>query len=350
MEKMSHLLEIATQYFPSENEKTIFSIGGRGFYENPISDVLAFFLDSQEVHGFGTLFVDSFFDSMNYSIENTGTINPPLREVSTLNNNRIDLLIEGEDWVLIIENKIYHTQNNPFGDYEKYIDEKYPNKKLIFTILSPSGNSTKSNWKGISYKELIASIKENKKQAMDLSQKNYSKWMVYLEDFILNLEQYAVRNSMDQSTVEFIENNYQDITNIAKLQDKYHNHVKVQGKKLLISSFPNNKFSDTIHNWGHGPALRYYSEQWHSKSNIVIQISHRDKDKGLGIYIYVYGATESNIYEIDKILTVDYEGSLWTESKTIRCYKSNKRYVNFDNIEEEFIDAAIRLKKIEKIQ
>ena len=347
MEKMYLLLEKAKQHFPVEKEKTIFSIGGRGFYENPISDVLAFFLDSQEVHGFGTLLIDSFFDALDLSdsVENISMVASPLREVSTTNNNRIDLLIEGEEWVLVIENKIYHTQNNPFSEYEEYITKKYPEKKPLFSVLSPSGRTHQSNWHGVSYKSFITSLKQ-KIEVMGLSQKKQSKWMVYLEDFILNLEQYAVRNSMDSNTIEFIENNYQDIANLAKLRDSYHNQVKIQGKQLLQSSFSQQDFSDTIHNWGHGPAIRFYSDQWQGKSNIVIQASHRDKDKGLGIYIYVYGISEVYLKNVDNILTLNYQGSLWTESKTIRCYKSKKGYIGFNEIKDEFIDAATRLNEI----
>jgi len=347
MEKMYLLLENARQYLPIEREKTIFSIGGRGFYENPISDVLAFFLDSQEVHGFGTLFIDSFFDALNLSdsVDDITMITSPRREVSTINNNRIDLLIEGDDWVLVIENKIYHIQNNPFGEYENYIAKKYPGKKHLFSVLSPSGYTHKSNWNGVSYKSFISSLKQ-KKEEMALSQNRYSKWVVYLEDFILNLEQYAVRNSMDKNQLEFIENNYQEIAALAKLRDRYHNQIKIQGKELLESSFPQQGFSDTIHNWGHGPAIRYYSDKWHSKSNIVIQASHRDKDEGLGIYIYVYGINEDHLKDVDNILTMHYQGKLWIESKTIRCYKSKRRYVSFNEIKDEFINAAMRLNAI----
>lgn len=347
MEKMYQLLENAKRYFPVEKEKTIFSIGGRGFYENPISDVLAFFIDSQEVHGFGTLFIDSFFDALNFSasVDDISMIASPRREISTTNNNRIDLLIEGEDWVLIIENKIYHSQNNPFSEYEEYIVKKYPEKKLLFSILSPSGNTHQSNWHGVSYKSFLTSLKQ-KKEDMALSQKKYTKWMVYLEDFILNLEQYAVRNSMDKNKIEFIENNYQDIAHLAKLRDSYHNQVQIQGRQLLASSFPKQGFSDTIHNWGHGPAIRFYSDQWYGKSNIVIQASHRDEDKGLGVYIYVYGINEDYVNDVDNILTMNYQGTLWIESKTIRCYKSQNRYVSFNEIHDEFLDAATRLNTI----
>ena len=41
------------------SEKTFFSIGGRGYYEDPTSDVLAFYLDPNEEHGLGDLVLQS---------------------------------------------------------------------------------------------------------------------------------------------------------------------------------------------------------------------------------------------------------------------------------------------------
>ena len=34
---------------------TILNVGGRGYYENPMSDLLAFFLDPSACHGLGDL-------------------------------------------------------------------------------------------------------------------------------------------------------------------------------------------------------------------------------------------------------------------------------------------------------
>jgi len=52
-ENLKQKLEEAKSFFQPEIEKTIFSVGGRGYYENPISDILAFFFNPQEVHGLG---------------------------------------------------------------------------------------------------------------------------------------------------------------------------------------------------------------------------------------------------------------------------------------------------------
>jgi hypothetical protein len=45
-----------------KKEKNLFSLGGRGHYENPITDLLKFFFDPSEEHNFQDLFLSSLFD------------------------------------------------------------------------------------------------------------------------------------------------------------------------------------------------------------------------------------------------------------------------------------------------
>ena len=88
----------------------------------------------------------------------------PERELSTDNNNRIDLLLEGSDWLMVIENKIYHhLDSNPFSDYEAFAEKYYKQhlhgSRPLYVVLSPNGDSPEG-WKGISYPRLVAALKE----------------------------------------------------------------------------------------------------------------------------------------------------------------------------------------------
>lgn len=47
-----------------ERESTIFSIGARGHFENPTTEVLAFFCDSAGEHGLGDLVLSSLFEAI----------------------------------------------------------------------------------------------------------------------------------------------------------------------------------------------------------------------------------------------------------------------------------------------
>jgi hypothetical protein len=127
-------------FSPPDVEANILSIGGRGYYENPTTDVLSFFLNDKGDHDLGSLVLSSLIDLLpdNHKDIDQYLINYPEREVYTYTGKgRIDLILEGQDWVITIENKIFNTQSNPYEDYERYIDERFTDKTKIFIVLSP---------------------------------------------------------------------------------------------------------------------------------------------------------------------------------------------------------------------
>ena len=56
---------------PAE-EPTIFAMGGRGYYENPASDLLAFFLKPAAAHGLGDLFLSTFLECIEADYRQLG--------------------------------------------------------------------------------------------------------------------------------------------------------------------------------------------------------------------------------------------------------------------------------------
>ena len=60
-ERLENFLKLATKYQVLPKERTVFSLGGRGYYENAASDMLSFFLRPNAEHGFGTLFLLALF-------------------------------------------------------------------------------------------------------------------------------------------------------------------------------------------------------------------------------------------------------------------------------------------------
>lgn len=123
--RFQKLLEQFKELNPLEVvEPTIFSIGSRGYYENPTTDILAFFCNVNGQHKLGNTVLQALFDCISDVTRELSCtlITSPEREVLTKNFKRIDLLLEGPDWVIVLENKIYHQQNNPFADYQNYIE------------------------------------------------------------------------------------------------------------------------------------------------------------------------------------------------------------------------------------
>ncbi|MCW1874982.1 PD-(D/E)XK nuclease family protein [Erwinia sp. INIA-01] len=75
-----------------KSETNIFSVGARGHYENPVSDLLAFFIDPDAPHGLNTLVLGAFLECLSSDVD-ASLLSPPAREVMTQKGTRIDLLL-----------------------------------------------------------------------------------------------------------------------------------------------------------------------------------------------------------------------------------------------------------------
>jgi PD-(D/E)XK nuclease superfamily len=116
-------------------EPTFMEIAGYPHFENVCSNILAFYLQPNNNHGFGTLFLDVLTTLINEEIEIDGQDIEVRREEPTKKGNRIDLVIKSGNYVLGIENKIYADLNNPFCDYSKHLDSLSEGRKKIHKIL-----------------------------------------------------------------------------------------------------------------------------------------------------------------------------------------------------------------------
>ena len=81
-------------------------------------------------------------------------VNGPQREVTPHTKSRLDILFESEEWVMVLENKIWHQQNNPFTDYEAFLTKHNPGKQKLSVVLSPSGKSP-AGWYGVAYNDFL---------------------------------------------------------------------------------------------------------------------------------------------------------------------------------------------------
>lgn len=92
-------------------EKTYMEVSGYPHYENVCSNILAFYFNPNEEHKLNGLTLHSLIKvikSKNIDIElndNINTINVQ-REYTTLKGNRIDLVIQNDDFLIGIENKL----------------------------------------------------------------------------------------------------------------------------------------------------------------------------------------------------------------------------------------------------
>jgi hypothetical protein len=128
-----------------EREKTVFDIGTRGHFENPTTDVLAFFCNGTEQHSMDNLVADSMVTLLNRfpktEIPTSQSPVSPQRAAFTDNNKRIELLLSTDSYLIVIEAKVGHYQLNPFDEYESYADKLAAEQgnEAFYVVLSPQG-------------------------------------------------------------------------------------------------------------------------------------------------------------------------------------------------------------------
>jgi PD-(D/E)XK nuclease superfamily len=115
-------------------EPTFMEIAGYPHFENVCSNILSFYLQPSNEHGFGTLFLEVLATLVNAEIEIDGQSVDVRREELTGIGKRIDLVIESDNYVFGIENKIFAGLYSPFYDYSRHLDS-LGNGRQVYKIL-----------------------------------------------------------------------------------------------------------------------------------------------------------------------------------------------------------------------
>jgi len=283
---VKQLLNEVGRYVHPPQERTLFSLGGRSYYENPASDMLAFFLTPEAEHGFRSLFLSVFLDCMKVEPARLNFNDVMVhREVETEDGSRIDVLVDAPDWVLVIENKVYHAQVNPFTSYETYARNCRGGKQAHFAILSPSGQSATPGWSGVSYKEYCRALRE--RLAEILCSVPYSKWLVFAREFILHLANELYIPAMTPEQALFIENHVGEVAAVKKLDSQYRAFLHEELKSRLQEKIPGNDFETRDHGW----AIRCYSRNW-GQSNIAFWRESSGTSRRFQLTVYLIGLSE----------------------------------------------------------
>lgn len=304
--------------------KNFFSITGYPHYENVASSILAFFFDTSEEHGLGDLWVSSLLDcyysksTESYKrLSSYNVVDAPIREFRTENNKRIDIVIELDTKsVIAIENKIYATDYNDFGEYSSEIRKKYDGYEEVKVILSLKElkKEDRSGFINITYNELISKVKAQLGFYIDTANE---KWLIFMNEFIKNMNDlegnYTV--AIDGEWQKFIKENeknildfYKNMENDAKSKEEFLNSVRLKIDEKIIDS-----------------NINVRSKTYTSKSyiSIVIDITKDNNTITIEPYFYVRPEeTKSGIRNIGVLYL-----PIWVRSpKTIRESIVDKLY------------------------
>jgi hypothetical protein len=176
--------------------------------EIPFANLLAFFFRPNKEHGLGTLFIDSFLDTVQLNISDRKDNHKSVKihvEKKTDKGNRIDILIITDTFVICIEFKINHHLNNPLEDYKDFID-KYPDcigKQKYYFVLTPFRKESigkaktyfenNTDFKQIILSHFVQTIKKNLHNTIG-DNHNKNDYYQHFEEFIQTVENRKIRS------------------------------------------------------------------------------------------------------------------------------------------------------------
>lgn len=178
--------------------ESIFDIAGYPHYENVASNILAFFINPNNEHGLSQLMLSSLLH-LAAGDETEQTNVQVSRETYTLGGGRLDILVETDNQLIGIENKIYHHLSNDLEDYGHSLHEWAKGNQLsvVKIILGLKKQHESFGFTSITYSDFFSVVKARLGNYVTTSSQ---KWLLYLIDFINTLER------LNGDAMEFADN------------------------------------------------------------------------------------------------------------------------------------------------
>jgi len=217
---------------------TIMEIAGFPHYENVCSNILAYYFETKNPHGMKNLLLKSLLECLDSDLsERFIETSVVRREEPTSNKKRIDIIIEADDFVIAIENKIYAGMYNDLEEYSRHIDERYVSKikkmKIVLSMKREFNYEHPSGFLNVTYDEFINRIKLNFGEYILLSD---SKSTIFLFDFLLTILNLSKTETMNQAVLDFFNQNRQSIESLIEEKNNLQSHLanKVNQLKSLV--------------------------------------------------------------------------------------------------------------------
>ena len=225
----SDLLNETKKYFRNERkDETFLSICGYPHYERVASSILAFFLDSEREHGFKDLFVKSLLECIGKHIDVYGRIFAQ-REIRTTKGNFIDVLVECDEFCIVIENKIYAKVYNDLEDYFNFAQTRVKSRNVYGLVLGLKEQTLNSkNFRFVTYDELFKKIENNLGSYVIAANQKYC---TFLYDFIQNIKNLYKGIPMNGNLLKFFDEEKSEISqkfidDVKQLRKDMRNKVK----------------------------------------------------------------------------------------------------------------------------
>lgn len=306
---ISRLKKIAIQV---EAEPNFYTLSSYALYENPVSDLMALFMGKNpHIPAYLTRALLNLFGDNRYTDDLVNIT--VLREAMTDTGARLDIIINHDEFVIGIENKVFSDINNPFSDYEERLNSLLyksdgSHKTLYKCILKPASNQASPShcdWNVITYKELVDSAKQT--LGLDTINTPFSKWQHFYQEFLSYLSTIGEKNmahELEPEDINFTTENYGTLLKVNELFQRYaetiHNKAATILADTLKTDLPIQQYTESWRN--NFKPLFLVPTEWKDKAAIAI-VYYPDENQQLLFYIngYFYSDDRSKLEAIRKI-------------------------------------------------
>ena len=240
------ILALAKQ---KQSPPTLIEITGYQTKENFYNNILAFFLQTDAAHGMGDLVVSSLLEAVDIETDDVDVSNV-VREYTTDQGKRIDLLIETRRYIIGIENKIYAWAYNDFEEYSKTINTlakkdsgSSDERKPVCILLSLFKQEKHEDFIPITYKEFFEKIEKNLGKYMTDAHPEYLQFLLH---FIKTIRNLTMKNELDQEMKKEMKKFLEKENNAKKAEVFYEKcrEYKAMLNKSLLSKENLNHFKN----------------------------------------------------------------------------------------------------------
>lgn len=254
------------------NQPNIFEILGVKNYEIRHSNFLGWLLNPIGNHGFGDYFLkrlllDIFQDDR--SCKNVIDIHSLLKEDIVIHRERhnIDILIEFQDTVIVIENKINAKEGKyQLQTYFDLIKEQYNGKSSVFVYLTKFGEvaSLNKSFIELSYNDILTYLND---LISYRSESISSDVLVYIKDYIDNLNKNIMQQDPANDLAEKIYRSHKELFDF------------IIANKPDPLSIIRNRFTELLkdHNFVIGSSDKYYLRFLPSKIDRLVPKKYGSK-------------------------------------------------------------------------
>jgi hypothetical protein len=219
LEKFNSLPKVET------TSPTFMEIAGYPHYENVCSNILAFFFDTEEQHQYKELFLNSLLKCVNEELlsKDITTLNV-YRERPTEKGNRLDLIIETEELIIGIENKIWAGLYNDLEDYSTFLTDKFKKEtvRIVLSLKTVPEFQLSGGFVNVTYSEFLENVKQD--LGNQLISKN-NRYLFQLIDFIETMQNHTKNRAMNEKTLKFFIEEKEQIDNFLKEHEKVKNYI-----------------------------------------------------------------------------------------------------------------------------